>query len=53
MILAIDIGNTNIKFGVFGGDKLVASYRVSSRQSATADEYGVALSSLLASDGIA
>ncbi len=52
MILAIDIGNTNIKFGVFDKDKLTASYRVSSRQTATADEYGVALSSLLASDGI-
>ncbi|MCI9031563.1 MAG: type III pantothenate kinase, partial [Clostridia bacterium] len=25
MILAIDIGNTNVKCGVFDGDKLVSS----------------------------
>ena len=51
MLLAIDMGNTNIKYGVFDGDKLVASFRVSSRISRTADEYGSVLVGLL-SDGI-
>ena len=48
MLLAIDLGNTNIKYGVFDGDKMVASFRVSSRISRTADEYGSVLVGLLA-----
>lgn len=48
MLLAIDLGNTNIKYGVFDGEKLVASFRVSSRISRTADEYGSVLVGLLA-----
>lgn len=48
MLLTIDIGNTNIKYGVFDGENLVASYRVSSRLTRTADEYGSVLINLLA-----
>lgn len=52
MILGIDIGNTNIKYGVFDGDRIVASFRVSSRLSRTADEYGAVLVNLLKDKGI-
>lgn len=52
MILVIDIGNTNTKFGVFDGKKSVDSWRVSSDRSRTADEYGVMLCTLLANSGI-
>ena len=52
MLLAIDLGNTNIKYGVFDGDKLVASFRVSSRISRTADEYGSVLVGLLSDKDI-
>lgn len=52
MLLAIDVGNTNIKYGVFDGDNLVASYRVSSRLTRTADEYGSVLVNLLSDKGI-
>ena len=52
MLLAIDLGNTNIKYGVFDGDKMVASFRVSSRISRTADEYGSVLVGLLSDRGI-
>lgn len=52
MLLAIDIGNTNIKYGIYKGDNLVASFRVSSRLSRTADEYGSVLINLLASKGL-
>lgn len=48
MILCIDIGNTNIKYGVFEGDNLIASFRVTSKRNATADEYGVIVRDLLA-----
>ena len=52
MLLAIDLGNTNIKYGVFDGKKMVASFRVSSRISRTADEYGSVLVGLLSNSGI-
>ena len=52
MLLAIDLGNTNIKYGVFEGEKLVASFRVSSRISRTADEYGSVLVGLLSDKNI-
>ena len=52
MILCIDIGITNIKYAVFKGDKLMASYRVSSRQTRTADEYGATLINLLNSSSL-
>ena len=52
MLLAIDMGNTNIKYGVFDNENLVASFRVSSRISRTADEYGSVLVGLLADKGI-
>ena len=52
MLLCIDVGNTNIKYAVFKGDKLVTSYRVSSRHTRTADEYGATLINLLNSSSI-
>ncbi len=52
MILCIDIGNTNIKYAVFDGNLLKASFRVSSRHSRTADEYGATLINLLLSKQI-
>lgn len=52
MLLAIDLGNTNIKYGVFEKEKLVASFRVSSRISRTADEYGSVLVGLLSDSNI-
>ena len=52
MILCIDVGNTNIKYAVFDGKELKASYRVSSRHTRTADEYGATLMNLLQSSNI-
>ena len=52
MLLAIDVGNTNIKYGVFDGKKLVASFRAASILSRTADEYGSVLLNLLSDRGI-
>ena len=39
MILVMDIGNTNIKLGVFDGNELIASLRLSSSNRKTSDEY--------------
>lgn len=52
MLLAIDIGNTHIVFGVFEGGTLRHTFRVSTARSSTVDEYHVLLYELLALDGI-
>lgn len=41
MLLTIDIGNTNIVLAVFDEERLVRSWRVSTRKRRTADEYGI------------
>lgn len=47
MLLALDIGNTNITVGVFEGERLRATWRLSTDTSKMPDEYGVMLSQLL------
>ncbi len=47
MLLAIDIGNTNVVLGLFDGDKLATSFRLATRREATADEVGSTLLGLL------
>lgn len=41
MLLVIDLGNTNIKCGIFMGDKLVHSWRMGTKIDRTADELGI------------
>lgn len=52
MLLAIDIGNTNIVLGVYEGKKLVTHWRLLTQPERTADEYGVLISHLVSSQGI-
>ncbi len=47
MLLAIDIGNTNIVVGTFDGDTLVHSWRLSTRREMTSDEIQVLFRALL------
>jgi type III pantothenate kinase len=47
MLLAIDVGNTNIVYGLFDGTLLVHQFRVESSRGRTADEYAVVLRQLL------
>lgn len=44
MLLVMDVGNTNIKMGIYKDDKLIDSWRLSSKPSHTSDEYGVLIS---------
>jgi len=53
MLLAIDIGNTNIAFGVFDGETLRATWNVATDINKTADEYAVLLLNLLPREGLA
>jgi type III pantothenate kinase len=47
MLLAIDIGNTNIVLGVFEGTTLVRNWRLATARERTADELGLMVSDLL------
>ena len=41
MLLAIDVGNTNIVLGVFDDDRLVESWRLATLRERTSDEIGI------------
>ena len=47
MLLAIDVGNTNIVYGLFDRARLVHQFRVESSRGRTADEYAVILRQLI------
>lgn len=46
MLLAFDVGNTNIVIGLFKGETLLADWRISSDRLKTTDEYGLLLEQL-------
>jgi type III pantothenate kinase len=52
MLLALDVGNTNIVLAVFEGDRLVADWRVRTEKERTADEHGILVTDLLRLKGI-
>jgi type III pantothenate kinase len=52
MLLAIEVGNTNTKIGVYDGARLVVSWRLTTRREQTADEYGLFIETLLRTQGI-
>lgn len=47
MIMTIDVGNTNITVGVFLGDEIKATFRITTKMPRTSDEYGMLLCNLL------
>lgn len=53
MILALDVGNTNIKIALAKNDSIIVSWRLSSKQSRTADEFGMELLNLIKHNGCA
>jgi type III pantothenate kinase len=52
MLLAIDVGNTNIVLGVFDGDRLTESWRLFTMRERTADELGILVTHLFERSGI-
>ena len=52
MLLAIDVGNTNIVAGIFQDDKLVASFRMATDKQKSSDEIGLFMTQLLSLEGI-
>lgn len=52
MLLAIDVGNTNITCGIYEKSKLVTTFRITTKIPRTSDEYGMILNDLLGMNGI-
>lgn len=52
MLLAFDVGNTNIVLGVFKGDKLIQNWRMETDNKKSADEYGMIVNQLFAYVGL-
>lgn len=52
MLLAVDIGNTNVTLGVFDGTQILADWRLRSFRHASRDEVGMALMGLFQHAGL-
>lgn len=52
VLLAMDVGNTNVTLGAFEDGAILATWRFATDVSKQADEYGVLMTSLLANEGI-
>lgn len=47
MLLTIDVGNTNITFGIFDKKKMINTFRMTTKRVRTSDEYGVLIIDML------
>ena len=52
MLLTVDVGNTNITFGLFEKKELVHTFRLMTSTLRTSDEYGAAILGLLSHNGM-
>ena len=52
MLLVVDIGNTNVVFGIYDDKQLVRTFRFSTVRARTADEHGVLLHQMLTLHGL-
>lgn len=52
MFYTVDVGNTNIKVGIFDGKELVTTFRINSQITHTTDEYGLMLRQIPELQGI-
>ena len=52
MLLAVDVGNTNITIGVFDGQALLGRYRITTAVTRTSDEYGIVIGDIMEMNGL-
>lgn len=52
MLLAFDVGNTNIVLGVFKEDKMITNWRLETDNNKSADEYGMIVGQLFRYQGL-
>lgn len=52
MLLVIDVGNTNITLGVFKEENLLATFRMTTKQARTSDEFGILMRLMIQERGL-
>ena len=52
MLLAFDVGNTNIVLGVFKDGRMITNWRLETDNNKSADEYGMIISQLFKYEGL-
>ena len=52
MLLALDVGNTNITIGVFKRKEIIEVFRITTKLPRTSDEFGILISNLLKEKGL-
>jgi type III pantothenate kinase len=52
MLLVIDIGNTNIVFGIYSGNEWISNWRIQTDSKKTADEYEVIFRTLISNSQV-
>ncbi|MEE1195670.1 MAG: type III pantothenate kinase [Lachnospiraceae bacterium] len=52
MLLVIDVGNTNITLGVFEKENLLATFRMTTKQARTSDEFGILMRLMIQERGL-
>jgi type III pantothenate kinase len=52
VLLAVDVGNTHTKLALFDGDRLTATWRMTTRPEASADDLAVGVTAHMASRGL-
>ena len=52
MLLAVDVGNTNFTCGIFDGEELVTTFRITTKEKRTSDEYGFLFCGIVENRGI-
>lgn len=52
MLLALDVGNTNVTIGVFKRKEIIEVFRITTKLPRTSDEFGILISNLLKEKGL-
>ncbi len=52
MLLAVDVGNSNVAIGVYQADELLQRWRLATRRNATADDLGIDICTLFSTNGV-
>lgn len=52
MLLAVDVGNTNITCGIYDGDEMTGRFRITTKIPRTSDEFGMMICNLIEQRGL-
>ncbi len=52
ILLAVDVGNTNLTFGIFEEERIIGTFRMTTKLPRTSDEFGIWIRDLLQAKGV-